>query len=122
MARNYFIDILDFVRIRVGVRLVKNKVVGMVVQLEILLDDWTPVVRYDYAHGIPHRDLMFSDGEKRKEEVEESDLNRALSDKCGCATSSPMLGRALSFAVKDLKLNWEKYLRRHGYEKEIEDI
>ena len=105
MARNYFIDILDFVRIRVGVRLVKNKVVGMVVQLEILLDDWTPVVRYDYAHGIPHRDLMFSDGKKWKEEIEEADLNRAL-----------------SFAVKDLKLNWEKYLRRHGYEKEIENI
>ena len=38
------------------------------IQLEILVDDdWVPIVRYDTAHGRPHRDILHPNGEQTKD-------------------------------------------------------
>lgn len=45
--------------IRVRLNLDHGRVVDFTLQLEIFVDDrWRPVVRYDSAHGRPHRDLL----------------------------------------------------------------
>lgn len=101
MSKRYFIRLTDRVRIRVILELKYSKVADLVVQLEILLEEWMPVVRYNYAHGFPHRDLLFSDGRKLKEPIEQRGL-----------------GRIATEAIEDLKTNWLQYLRRCGYASE----
>lgn len=98
MSKRYLVRLTDRVRIRVALEVRKNRVVNLVVQLETFLGDWVPVVRYNYAHGFPHRDLLFADGRKLKEPVEDRDL-----------------GRIATRAIEDLKKNWLAYLRRCGY-------
>ena len=73
----------------------------MVIQLETWKDKWMPVVRYNYAHGTPHRDLMTSDGHKEKEWFEGESLSEIVNR-----------------AIDDLKKNWRQYLVRCGYETE----
>ncbi len=101
MSKRYFVRLAEHIRIRVSLELRRNKVSNMVVQLEVFIQDWKPVARYDYAHGFPHRDLLFADGGKLKEPVEDRDL-----------------GRVATEAIEDLKKNWSHYLRRCGYETE----
>ena len=49
------------VRIRLDID--RGKVTAFTVQLEVYVEDrWYPVVRYDSAHGHPHRDLLDRDG------------------------------------------------------------
>jgi len=44
-----------------------GEIVEFRIQLEVLVDDdWYPVVRYDTAHGKPHRDILTLDGEQSK--------------------------------------------------------
>ncbi|MEK6678601.1 MAG: hypothetical protein AABY39_04200 [Nitrospirota bacterium] len=75
----------------------KGRVVGFVVQYEILLEDkWMPVVRYDTAHGYAHKDLMNPDGSKEKIFIGVADLNEAL-----------------TMADKDINENWERYKERY---------
>jgi len=77
-----------------------RRIVDFVVQLEHKMnDDWKEIVRYNYAHGFPHRDLILSNGSKRKERIHGEDLNEVF-----------------NFAVEDIKMNWERYLREAGYE------
>ncbi|MBI4669175.1 MAG: hypothetical protein HY747_08315 [Elusimicrobia bacterium] len=102
MAKRYFIDLTNHIRIRVAIELKKNKIVDLVVQLEIFLEEWVPVVRYNYAHGIPHRDLMYAHGKKAKEYLKETNL-----------------AKILNFAIGDLKKNWVSYLKRCGYEEKF---
>ena len=71
---------------------------NLVVQLEVFLGEWKPVVRYNYAHGFPHRDILFADGRKVKESVEGRDL-----------------GAIATMAIQDLKANWVRHIRRCGY-------
>ena len=71
------------------------------VQYEAFIDgEWRPVVRYDTAHGSPHRDLLHPDqpGEK---------------------TQYPGRSNAevLSLGQEDIKRNWSVY--RAQYEKEM---
>lgn len=55
--------------------------------------EWTPVVRYDTAHGFFHRDVYVFGGKKHfKENI-----------------SSPSLEAALNFAIDDIHLNWRKH-------------
>lgn len=55
------LDLNCQVRFRVDTR--RGRVTGFVVQLELEVGDrWYPVVRYDSAHGQPHRDLLDATG------------------------------------------------------------
>lgn len=75
----------------------KGKVVGFVVQYELLLEDkWMPVVRYDTAHGYAHKDLINPDGSKEKIFMGVVDLNEAL-----------------TLADNDINENWERYKERY---------
>ena len=49
------------------------------VQLETLIgESWTPVARYDTAHGFAHLDILLSKGTQEKVRLREADLNKAL--------------------------------------------
>ncbi|MBU1183159.1 MAG: hypothetical protein KKF00_13545 [Proteobacteria bacterium] len=70
----------------------KGKVIGFVVQLEVLVDDqWKAVIRYDSAHGFAHIDIYYLDGRKVKKELHLK------------------LGEALTLADEDIKENWKTY-------------
>ena len=74
----------------------KGKVVDMVVQYESYLNSkWTPIVRYDCAHGFFHRHLLFN-GEKEKQ-----------------AITITSLVDALNYAEQDIKDRWEFYKERY---------
>jgi hypothetical protein len=77
-----------------------GRLVRFCVQYEALIDDkWTPLVRYDTAHGRPHKDLLYPDGTQTREEF------RGYS-----AEDVMMLGE------RDIKSNWRKY--REAYQRE----
>jgi hypothetical protein len=81
---------------RVLLELERSDVVRFVVQLGCRFDDqWFPVVRYDTAHGFAHRDLLRPSGEVEKTDLAVRDDNEAL-----------------TFAIQDLRRNWETYGRR----------
>ncbi len=45
-----------------------GRIVAFVIQYEVWIDGaWYPVVRYDTAHGYPHRDILHLDGTQTKE-------------------------------------------------------
>ena len=49
----------DTERLRLKIVTVKGKVADIVVQYESFIDDkWTPIVRYDCAHGFSRRDAF----------------------------------------------------------------
>jgi hypothetical protein len=49
--------------IRIGFDLERGQVTAFTVQLECWIEGkWRPVVRYDTAHGRPHRDMLDWDG------------------------------------------------------------
>lgn len=75
----------------------KGRVIGFVVQYEVLIEnEWRPVVRYDTAHGFAHKDLINPDGSKEKMFLGAADLNEAL-----------------SLADQDVNENWERYKDRY---------
>ena len=54
-------------RLRFRIVTRKGRVVDFLVQLEVLAGrEWLPVVRYDNAHGFPHRDVISPGGEEEK--------------------------------------------------------
>jgi len=90
------------VRMRIRIDIDKGKLVDFAAQLEIDEEDWKPVVRYNYAHGKPHRDLMHKDGTKEKLWI-----HRGLKE-------------VLDYAKKDIKKNWKKYITDCGYDVETD--
>jgi hypothetical protein len=82
-------------RIRCVFETHKGKVVKInVVQYETLVkDEWLPVVRYDTAHGFFHRDVYLFGGHKHFKEF----------------IFRPNLKEALTYAIQDIRINWEKY-------------
>ncbi|RIK24381.1 MAG: hypothetical protein DCC52_12540 [Chloroflexi bacterium] len=82
---------------RVRFELDRNRVIEFVVQLECLFDgEWTPVVRYDTAHGFAYRDLLHPSRAAEKQEIQVKDFNAGL-----------------TFALQDLATNWKKYRERY---------
>lgn len=74
----------------------RDRIVFFRVQLETIVGKkWTPVVRYDTAHGFAHRDLLDRRGQAVKTPLFNQDLNDAL-----------------TFAENDLKTNWTSYKER----------
>ena len=57
----------------------RGRVKKFVVQLEALFGkNWTPVARYDTAHGFAHLDILRNKGTREKIRMQEDDLNKAL--------------------------------------------
>ena len=77
-----------------------NEIVEFRIQYEAFLDgEWRPIVRYDTAHGKPHRDVLHPDGKETKEWF--------------TLYSS---AETLTIGQRDLIENWQKY--RAAYERE----
>lgn len=62
--------------------------------------EWHAIVRYDTAHGRPHKDVLQPDGTQTKEEF---------------PYYTP--AEVLTFGQNDIRRNWKKY--RAQYEKEM---
>ena len=84
---------LDFdARMRARYRVTRGRVSRFIVQLEVLLaGKWSPVVRYDTSHRFAHRDLYRRSGRAVK-----TDLRMSFDV-------------ALTYALDDLRDNWEMY-------------
>jgi len=69
-----------------------------VIQLEAKFENevWTPIVRYDTAHGFAHRDRMHPRQDAEKTEMRVRDFNEGL-----------------TVAMFDLANNWSDYRRRY---------
>ena len=79
----------------------RGKVLEFTIQYEAHTDGvWHEIVRYDMAHGRPHKDLLHPDGTETKEEYLYYDVDQVLT-----------LGQ------NDIRKNWTAY--REQYEKEI---
>ena len=89
----------EFNALRVWFEIEHGLVISFVVQLECIFvgrDRWTPVVRYDTAHGFAHRDEMHPAGKAVK------------------TSMTPMsYSEALQQAMDDLTENWLVYRRRY---------
>ena len=71
-------------------------VLGFVVQLEVVVqEELRPAVRFDTAHGFPHVDILNPRGR--------------LIDKKPLVMP---LKQALTFAIDDIKVNWDAYRSR----------
>jgi hypothetical protein len=90
--------IWDKVRCRIKVTTEKGEVADLLVQLEVNEAGWKAAVRYNFAHGKPHMDLLPKEGKKRKIWLE----GRGLAE-------------ILTYAEIDIKSNWRRYLRECGY-------
>ncbi len=72
------------------------------VQYEAFIDgEWRPIVRYDTAHGFPHRDLLHHNRPREKTEYP----GRSNAE-------------VLTFGQEDIKRNWQTY--RTQYEEEMD--
>jgi hypothetical protein len=88
-------------RFRYSHSLERGKIVRFSIQYEALIEGkWQAVVRYDTAHGRPHKDIVHPDGTQTKQEFH------------GYARSE-----VLTIGERDIKANWQRY--RANYEKEI---
>ena len=88
----------DHNALRVRFELEHGCVVGFTVQLECRFGEgeWTPVVRYDTAHGFAHCDRLHPYDPAVKTEMATRDHNEAL-----------------TLALQDLADNWGLYRRRY---------
>ena len=73
-----------------------GRVKKFAVQYLTLLDQWMPIVRYDTAHGAPHRDVMRPDGTKDTKPIRGYDLEEVF-----------------EFALRDVEHNWSDYRERY---------
>ncbi len=79
-------------RMRARYRVTRGRVSRFIVQLEVLAEGkWWPVVRYDTSHRFAHRDLYRRSGRAVK-----ADLRMSFDV-------------ALTYALDDLRDNWEMY-------------
>lgn len=84
-------------RLRIRLEIEKGKLVNLLFQYESLIKGkWREIVRYDFAHGFFHRDVLYPDGTQEKTRIDINDLN---------------LGSL--YAEQDLKDRWEFYKGRY---------
>lgn len=79
----------------------RGRVILFRIQYEALIEgEWRPIVRYDTAHGHPHKDVMHPDGSQSKEEF-------------------PHYSNAevLTYGQRDIQRKWRQY--REAYEQEM---
>lgn len=93
---DYTIAITGDVRLRLRYRVSGNDVEAFTVQLELMVNgEWLPVVRYDGAHGVPHRDVLNRAGNVIAKEWLPGSFNEVL-------TSSR----------RELEVNWRQHIAR----------
>ncbi len=81
----------------------KGQVALFVVQYEAFIKgEWHPIVRYDTAHGFPHRDLLHPTAPADKSEYP----GRSSAE-------------VLTLGQEDIKSNWQSY--REQYEREMKN-
>lgn len=79
----------------------EGQIVQFVIQYEASINGkWHPIVRYDTAHGRPHKDELRPDGTQEK--VEFYGYTRE---------------EVLTIGERDIKANWQQY--RSKYEREL---
>jgi hypothetical protein len=96
---SFLFDLTPDGRHRIRVRAFKEsgQILSFVVQYESEINEtWIPIVRYDTAHSFAHRDILHPDGTQSKQALFFVTLNEAF-----------------NFAINDLKLSWEAYLRNY---------
>jgi hypothetical protein len=97
IAYEIFLDEKDLEKLRIRIHTNKGQVLDVVVQYESLINrKWTPIIRYDCAHGFFHRDELYSKGLKEKQVI-----------------SITSLKDAVSYAEQDIKDRWEFYKERY---------
>lgn len=88
-------------RLRYFHTLERKRIVRFVVQYEAFIaNDWRAIVRYDTAHGRPHKDILHPAGAENKEEF------------FGYTPEE-----VLTLGERDIKANWRRY--RVAYELEM---
>jgi len=91
----YLLSLGNRARKRHSHETVGGTVIAFVAQLEVFIDGrWSPVVRYDSAHGYSHVDRFNRSGGSRKERL------------------SCSFAEALTTADEDILENWEAYRNR----------
>ena len=79
----------------------RDEITSFVIQYEAEIDgEWHEIVRYDTAHGYPHKDIMHPDGTETKEEFP-------------YYTSAEVM----TLGQSDIRKNWSRY--REQYEREM---
>jgi hypothetical protein len=79
-----------------------KRIIRFVVQYEAFIaGDWRAIVRYDTAHGRPHKDILHPDGTEDKQEFPGYPPEEVL-----------------TLGGRDIKTNWPRY--RAAYEQEIQ--
>ena len=82
--------------------LVRGRIVRFSIQYEARIGErWHAIVRYDTAHGHPHKDVLHPDGSQDR--VEFYGYSEA---------------EVLTLGERDIKANWQRY--RTEYERELE--
>lgn len=88
-------------RFRYYHRLARGQIVRFRIQYEAFIEgEWKAIVRYDTAHGWPHRDILHPDGTQDKQDF----LGHSAAE-------------ALTIGERDIKANWKYY--RSVYEQEM---
>ena len=82
-------------RIRIRFEAEHGQILRFTVQLECWFDHWTPVIRYDTAHGFAHCDIIHPYGDDRKVQLKVESYNDAL-----------------TYAVADITDQWRRYRDR----------
>lgn len=100
MDREFFVPLPEGSSLRIHINIDRGEVTRFVVQLECAIggDRWLPVVRYDSAHGRPHRDILDPSGETVKKEWLDELLGHDVS-----------MAEGLNYGQDDLKRNWRIY-------------
>ena len=84
-------------RLRVYLKTQKQELIDVVYQYESFINNsWTPIIRYDCAHGFFHKDVLYPKGEKEKLEMTFDSLKSAS-----------------QYAAQDIKDRWEWYKERY---------
>ncbi len=97
IAYQKFLDAAEHEKLRLHIKTDVGKVIDIVVQYESFINGkWTPIVRYDCAHGYFHRDILYPKNEKEKQTI-----------------NITSLGDALNYAEQDIKDRWEFYKDRY---------
>ena len=91
--REYVVQVGPADVMRIGFDLDRGQVMDFRVQYEGLVDErWEPSVRYDAAHGQPHRDVLKRSGAPEKTWL--TGLSNA---------------EAMERAIHDIRTNWAAY-------------
>ena len=97
----YYLSPDGTVRFRYYHALEKGTIIRFRIQFEALIEgQWYAIVRYDTAHGFPHRDLIHPDGSQEKIDFPGWDRNEVL-----------------TYGERDIKANWQRY--RTEFEKDL---